>query len=73
MNFKRNGDQLLVVTDGLARGYSASGEYKQAIKYAKLCLANTVDEKEKSYWGKAIKTLEKGKDFSAITLTNVEN
>ena len=73
LNLKRNGDQLLVVTDGLARGYSASGDFKQAIKYARLSLVNTVDEKEKAYWGKAIKTLEEGKDFSAITFTNVEN
>lgn len=73
LNLKRNGNQLQLVTDGMAMGLSASGDFKQALKYAKLSLAYSTTMSDKAYWEKSIKTLEEGKDFSTITFTNVTN
>lgn len=45
---------------GLARGYSAKGEYKTALKYAKLAYAAAPDELNKNALKTAIENLEKG-------------
>ncbi|MFY7839504.1 MAG: DUF2911 domain-containing protein [Lacibacter sp.] len=46
---------------GLMRGYSALGDLKNALKYAKLALAQSPDEGNKKALEAAIKTLEAGK------------
>lgn len=48
---------------GLARGYSANGDYKQALKYEKIALEKAPDG-SKSFLEGYIKTLKEGKDFN---------
>ena len=52
------------VNVGLARGYSAIGRYKDALKYAKLALAQAPDEQNKRVLEEGIKKLEAGKDMN---------
>lgn len=52
------------VNVGLARGYSAVGRYKDALKYAKLALAQAPDEQNKRVLSDGIKKLEAGKDMN---------
>lgn len=49
---------------GLARGYSAVGKYKDALKYAKLALAQAPDEQNRKFLEDAIAKLEAGKDIN---------
>ncbi|MBP9880554.1 MAG: DUF2911 domain-containing protein [Chitinophagales bacterium] len=49
---------------GLARGYSANGDYKNALKYAKAALQLNPDPQVKSTLENAVKLLEAGKDFN---------
>lgn len=49
---------------GLARGYSATGDYKSALKFAKLALAEAPDDLNKKNLEGMIKTLESGKDVN---------
>ncbi len=49
---------------GLARGYSATGNYKLALKYAKLALANAPDQPNKDALVAGIAKLEKGEDMN---------
>ena len=53
------------VNVGLARGYSAVGRYKDALKHAKLALAQAPDETNKKSMADAIKKLEAGKDMNS--------
>jgi len=53
------------VNVGLARGYSAVGRYKDALKYAKLALAQAPDEQNKRVLSEGIKKLEAGKDMNS--------
>jgi tetratricopeptide (TPR) repeat protein len=46
---------------GLMRGYSASGNLKKALEYAKLALAQAPDDVNKRFIESAIKSLEEGK------------
>lgn len=46
---------------GLMRGYSAMGDYKKALEYAKLALAQAPNDLNKKALEQAIKTLESGK------------
>lgn len=55
---------LPVTNLGLARGYSATGDYKQALKYAQAALKLNPDPQVKQTLEQAIKTLEAGKDFN---------
>ncbi len=48
---------------GLARGYSAKGDYKKALKYEKEALAKAPDG-SKVFLEGYVKTLEEGKDFN---------
>ena len=48
---------------GLARGYSATGDYKNALKYEKLAYAKA-PENSKGFLEGYLKTLEEGKDFN---------
>jgi tetratricopeptide (TPR) repeat protein len=49
---------------GLARGYSAAGRYKDALKHAKLALAQAPDEQNRKSLEDGIKKLEAGKDMN---------
>eukprot|EP00388_Colpodella_angusta_P008004 GDKJ01022168.1.p1 GENE.GDKJ01022168.1~~GDKJ01022168.1.p1 ORF type:complete len:369 (-),score=70.39 GDKJ01022168.1:1826-2932(-) len=49
---------------GLARGYSALGDYKNALKQAKLAIAIAPSDVEKDNVAKMIKTLSEGKDIN---------
>ncbi len=53
------------VNVGLARGYSAVGRYKDALKHAKLALAQAPDEQNKKVLSDGIKKLEEGKDMNS--------
>ncbi|HET7437009.1 MAG TPA: DUF2911 domain-containing protein [Thermoanaerobaculia bacterium] len=50
---------------GLARGYSAVGRYKDALKYAKAALAQAPDEVNRKSLEEAVKKLEAGKDMNS--------
>lgn len=52
------------VNMGLARGYSAVGRYKDALKYAKLALPQAPDPVNKKAIEEGIKKLEAGKDMN---------
>lgn len=49
---------------GLARGYSALGDYKKALKYARLALENAPDERNKTSLEAAIEKLRQGQDIN---------
>jgi tetratricopeptide (TPR) repeat protein len=49
---------------GLARGYSANGRYAEALKHAKLALAQAPDETNKKSLAAGIVKLEAGKDMN---------
>jgi tetratricopeptide (TPR) repeat protein len=52
------------VNIGLARGYSAVGRYPEALKYAKLALAQAPDEQNKKNIEGMVKKLEAGQDIN---------
>jgi hypothetical protein len=52
------------VNVGLARAYSAAGRYKDALKYAKLALAQAPDDVNKQSLAAGIKKLEAGQDWN---------
>lgn len=60
---KRFGDAW-PVNVGLARGYSAVGNYKDALKHAKLALAQAPDDLNRKNLEKSIEKLEKGQDIN---------
>ncbi len=49
---------------GLARGYSAVGKYKEALKYAKMGLEQAPDQLNKDSMAKAVEQLAKGEDIN---------
>lgn len=53
------------VNVGLARGYSAVGRYKDALKYARLALAQAPDDLNRKTLEDGIKKLEAGKDMNS--------
>jgi hypothetical protein len=63
LNAKRN-PNVWPVHVGLARGYSAAGRYKDALKHAKLALAQAPDEQNKQSLTAAVKKLEAGEDMN---------
>jgi tetratricopeptide (TPR) repeat protein len=63
LNARRNPNQWPVHV-GLARGYSAAGRYKDALKHAKLALAQAPDEVNKTSIAAGIKKLEAGQDWN---------
>ncbi len=63
LNAKRYPNQW-PVNVGLARGYSANGRYKDALKYAKLAVAQAPDEGNRKSLEAGIKKLEEGKDMN---------
>jgi tetratricopeptide (TPR) repeat protein len=46
---------------GMMRGYSAMGDLKKALEYARLALAQAPNEENKKFLEQAVKTLESGK------------
>ncbi|WP_176955831.1 DUF2911 domain-containing protein [Catalinimonas alkaloidigena] len=52
------------VNVGLARGYSAVGEYKKALKYAKMAHKEAPDQLNKDSMASAIEQLQQGKDIN---------
>lgn len=52
------------VNVGLARGYSAMGDYKSALKYAKLAMSEAPDEANKKNMQAAIDKLQQSKDIN---------
>lgn len=63
LNAQKNPGQF--TTDvGLARGYSANGDYKNALKYAKLAQPLAPDQLNKDAVDKMIQTLNDGKDVN---------
>lgn len=63
LNAKRHGSEW-PVNVGLARGYSAMGNYKEALKHAKLAVVQAPDPGNKKALEDAIKLLEAGKDMN---------
>lgn len=63
LNAKRNPD-VWPVHVGMARGLSANGRYKEALKHAKLALAQAPDDVNKRSLEAGIKKLEEGKDMN---------
>jgi hypothetical protein len=65
--FKGNYDKtpnVFTTNVGMGRGYSAKGDYKNAIKYMKAALAQAPDERNKVSVEAMIKKLEEGKDIN---------
>jgi tetratricopeptide (TPR) repeat protein len=64
LNARRYGTEW-PVNVGLMRAYSAQGKYKDALKYAKLALAQAPDDTNKKNIEASIKKLEEGKDINS--------
>ncbi len=62
-NFRKNGDTWPTHV-GLARGYSALGDVKNALKHARIALAQAPDDLNKRSLEGMIKTLEEGKPLA---------
>jgi tetratricopeptide (TPR) repeat protein len=63
-NAKRFGDAWPVHV-GLARGYSATGDYKTALKHAELALTQAPDDLNRKSLQDAIERLKQGQDMNA--------
>ncbi len=63
MNNQKNPNQFTALV-GLARGHSANGDFKNALKYAKLALPLAPNDINKTFLEGAIKKLEEGKDIN---------
>jgi Protein of unknown function (DUF2911) len=63
MNFERNGDQWPTHV-GLARGYAANGDAKQALEHAKKALTQAPDELNKKSLEAMVAALEAGKPIA---------
>lgn len=64
LNAKRHGNEWPVHV-GMARGLSAVGRYKEALKHAKLALAQAPDEINKRSLADAVAKLEAGRDMNS--------
>lgn len=62
-NFQKNPNQFTTLM-GLARGYSANGDYKNALKYANLALPLAPDNNNKNTVTAMIDKLKNGKDVN---------
>lgn len=65
--FKLNGQKnpgVFTTNMGLMRGYSANGDYKNALKYAMLAQPQAPDKQNKDAIAKMIETLNAGKDIN---------
>jgi hypothetical protein len=50
---------------GMARGYSATGNYKKALEFAQKAQPQAPDAPNKTLVDKVIKTLQDGKDINS--------
>jgi tetratricopeptide (TPR) repeat protein len=62
-NYDKNPNQY-TTNMGMTRGYSALGEYKKALTYAKAALTQAPDAGNKANVEAIIKKLEEGKDVN---------
>lgn len=63
VNYNKNPNQFTTLV-GLARGYSANGDYKTALKYTKQALPLAPNEPNKKAIQDGIRKLEEGKDMN---------
>lgn len=63
MNYTKNQNQFMTLM-GMTRGYSANGDYTNALKYAKMALPLAPPGQNKDFVEAAIKKLEQGKDIN---------
>jgi tetratricopeptide (TPR) repeat protein len=63
MNNQKNPNQFTALL-GLVRGYSANGDFKNALKSAKLALHLAHNDINKTFLEGALKKLEEGKDIN---------
>ena len=63
MNYKKHPGQFTTLM-GLARGYSATSDYKNALKYAQQALGLAPNEPNKKFIQDAIEKLKQGKDIN---------
>nr|MCU0353829.1 DUF2911 domain-containing protein [Cytophagales bacterium] len=63
MNAKKHPSEFTTAM-GLVRGFSATGDYKNALKFAKAALPKAPDSNNKAALENMIKTLEQGKDVN---------
>ncbi len=63
LNARRN-PGVWPTNGGLARAYSALGRYPEALKYAKLALAQAPDDANRKFLEGAVKKLEAGQDIN---------
>ncbi|HTM92752.1 MAG TPA: hypothetical protein VL095_10050, partial [Flavisolibacter sp.] len=63
LNYKKNPNQFTTLV-GLTRGYSATGDYKNALKYAQMALPLSPPGANKSNVESMIDKLKKGQDVN---------
>lgn len=63
MNYDKNPNQFTTIV-GLTRGYSALGDYKNALKYAMMALPLAPDQQNKNNVSTMIDKLKQGKDVN---------
>jgi len=63
MNYKKNPNQFTTLM-GLTRGYSANGDYKNALKYAQMALPLSPPGGNKTNVENMIDKLKKGQDVN---------
>ncbi len=63
MNFDKNPGEFTPMI-GLMRGYSAAGDYKNALKFAKMALPLSPNAANTNFLNTSIKNLEAGKDIN---------
>jgi tetratricopeptide (TPR) repeat protein len=63
MNYQKNGKQFTTLV-GLARGYSAAGDYKNALKNVELALPLAPNEVNRTFLTAAMDKLKKGQDIN---------
>jgi hypothetical protein len=65
--FKQNYDQHpseFIATMGMAKGYSALGEFKKALEYAQKAQPQATSQEDKDRVAKSIESLQQGKDIN---------
>ena len=63
MNYDKHPD-VFTTNMGMARGYSAMGDYKKALTYAQKALPQAPDPLNKTNVEKIVTTLQQGKDIN---------
>jgi len=63
VNYDKHPTEFLAVA-GMARGYSAIGDYKKALTFAQKARAQAVDKPNQDITDRFIKTLQEGKDIN---------